>query len=102
MDPRSSRVWGYQLTFGSSTLLALTPSQNAVNFIRFDVDAGVEVASPYVPAYRADHTYQFVIDTGLVNPLQLHFGTGNGIFADNSGSHSIEITQLSVPDAGAA
>jgi hypothetical protein len=92
----------YQLTFGTTTLVALHPAQNAVNFIRYDLDANVEVTPAYVPAYQASHEYRFVLDTGTASPLNLHFGTANGFFADNSGSHTIEITQLTaVPDGGA-
>jgi hypothetical protein len=88
----------YQVNFASTPLVPLDPTRNATNFIVFDVDAGTEVAPGYVPTYRGDHTYAFIVNTALVNPSTLHFGTSNGVFFDNTGSYSIEITQLQAPE----
>lgn len=80
----------YQLTFGTVPLVAVTPSQNAANFI---------VGS--VPAYDPAHNYSFVLNTGLVAPGALHFGVGDGNFGDNSGAYRVTITQLqAVPEPG--
>lgn len=92
----------YQLAIDDVALVALNPSKDAKYFIVYDIDAGSEVlARPYVPAFRADHTYEFIVDLALIGvglPSTLHFGTSNGIFSDNSGAHRIEVTQLVVPE----
>lgn len=89
----------YQLTFGTTTLVGLDPAQDAVNSIVYDLDAGTAVTPPYVPAYEADDTYHFVLDTGSVSPVALHFGVSDGDFADNGGAYNISVTQLSaVPE----
>lgn len=85
----------YQLTYDASHLLG-GPAFIAKNSIVFDVDAGVNATSPYVPAYREDHTYTFVVNTGLVGSSVLHFGVSDGIFSDNTGAYNIEVTQLEV------
>jgi len=72
----------YQLTFGTSTLVPFNPAQNAVNFI-----VGGR------PAYRADHTYSFLLNTGTAIPSILHFGVGDGQFNDNGGSFRITVSQ---------
>jgi len=87
----------YQVAFDESHIVTppRTPEAFAVrNFIVFDVDAGTDVTPTYVPAYRADHIYTFVIDTGLETPSVLHFGVVDGNFNDNSGAFNIDVTQL--------
>ncbi len=96
----------YQLAFDVVPLVGqlgdpTDPALNARNHIVYDVDADVEVAPVYVPAYNAGHEYNFVLDTGSVNPTNLHFGISNGNFGDNSGAYTIEIEQL-IPSPGAA
>ena len=87
--------WYYQLTFGIQTLIALDVSRIATNFIYYDINKGTEVLSrPYVPSYRTDHTYSFIVNTGLTTPGRLHFGVSDGGFGDNSGAYQIQITQL--------
>jgi hypothetical protein len=87
--------WYYQLTFGIQTLVALDVSRIATNFIYYDIATGAEVTSrPYVPAYRTDHMYSFIVNTGLTTPGKLHFGVSDGAFGDNSGAYQIQITQL--------
>lgn len=86
----------YQLAFDSLPLVPLNPARDAKHYIVFDVDANVAVTPTYVPAYRADHTYSFIVNTGLVAPSTLHFGTSNGVFTDNTGSHTVQVTQLQV------
>jgi hypothetical protein len=89
----------YQIAFDTTTLNPLTPSRDAKHHIRYDVDAGTEVAPTYVPGYRADHTYTVVLDTGTATLSNLHFGVSNGIFTDNSGQYNLELTQLTaVPE----
>jgi hypothetical protein len=59
------------------------------------------VTAPYVPAYEADNTYSFIIDTGAVSLTNLHFGVGDGNFGDNSGAYQIAVTQLAaIPEPG--
>ena len=73
----------YQLTFGTSTLVGLNPSQDAYHFI----PAGV-------PVFNSDHVYSFILNTGAVSPTQLHFGVSDGNFGDNGGAFTIQLTQL--------
>lgn len=77
----------YQLTFALAPLVGFDPAQDAVNFI----PAGL-------PAYSPSHTYTFLLDTGATVPTQLHFGVGDGDFADNGGAYTI--TVAGVPEAG--
>ena len=88
----------YQVAFDSTALVAFNPARDAKNFIVFDVDANMAVTPAYVPAYRADHTYTFIVNTGLVGPSTLHFGTSNGNFGDNTGAYQIDVTQLQAPE----
>ncbi len=75
----------YQLTFGTTTLVAFDPAQDAKNFLVGGL-----------PAYEASHVYSFELNTGLSSPGQLHFGVGDGDFSDNSGFYTI--TVMSVPE----
>jgi len=85
----------YQLDFDTQTLLAYNPSRVAKNFIVYDIDMDKEItATTYLPTYRSDHIYNFVIDTGISIPTNLHFGVSDGYFGDNGGSYSISISQL--------
>jgi hypothetical protein len=88
----------YQLTARPDTLLGLQPEWEIKYAIVFDIDADLEVASrPYVPAYRDDHVYRFVIDLalwGVTSPTAIHFGISDGNFADNSGGFRIQLGQL--------
>jgi hypothetical protein len=84
----------YQLTFGTTTLVGLDPAQDIKNDIVYDLIAGTAVTAPYVPAYEADNTYSFIIDTGAASLTNLHFGVGDGNFSDNSGAYQIAVTQL--------
>lgn len=77
----------YQLTFSSSPLVGYAPAQDAVNFI-----VGIQ------PSYDPSHIYSFDLNTGAVTPTQLHFGVSDGIFSDNSGAYTIEIS-AAVPEA---
>jgi hypothetical protein len=75
----------YQLTFGTTTLVGFNPSQDIKNFL----------VGP-LPVYNPDHLYTFDINTGASTPTALHFGVGDGDFADNSGAFRITVT--SVPE----
>ena len=88
----------YQVAFDSAPLVPFNPVRDAKRFIVFDVDANLEVTPTYLPAYRPDHTYTFIVDTGLVALSTLHFGTSNGNFGDNSGGYRIEVSQLQAPE----
>lgn len=70
----------YQLTFGTSPLVAFNPSLNAVNF----VVGGL-------PAYQASHIYDFFLNTGSAVPTALNFGVGDGQFGDNGGSFLVSV-----------
>lgn len=76
----------YQLTFGTSPLVAFNPAQNAVNFLVGGI-----------PAYNPNHIYTFQLNTGVNVPTVLHFGVGDGIFSDNGGSFRITVSQA-VPE----
>ena len=76
----------YQLTFGTTTLVPLNPAQNAVNFL----------VGP-LPAFSPTNTYQFLLNTGTSTPSILHFGVGDGQFADNSGAYTITVTAVPEP-----
>lgn len=92
----------YQLVINASPLVLTDTTRNARNLIVYDIDADTEVAQPYVPAYQPSHEYNFVIDVSLFGPPSsiLHFGNNDGLFSDNSGSFSIEVTQLQImPEA---
>lgn len=97
-----------QLAVDSANLVATEPQADAVNFIAYDVDANTEVRSlPYVPLYRANNTYQIIIDTTLLPShgsvaAALRFGVSDTNFADNSGSYSITVTQLNLQSSGTA
>lgn len=88
----------YQLTFGTKTLLPLTPSQDATNYIVYDLDAGKAVTPPYTPAYESSHTYDLVLNTNSLSLVNLHFGVSDGQFNDNGGAYTIAVTQLVVPE----
>ena len=91
----------YQVAFDSNPLVPFNPVRDAKNFIVYDVDAGLAVAPAYLPAYRGDHTYTFIVNTGLVAPSTLHFGTSNGNFGDNTGGYRVAVTQLQAPEPAA-
>jgi hypothetical protein len=73
----------YQMTFGTTTLVAFDPAQDIKNFL----------VGP-LPAFASGHTYTFDINTGVSVPTALHFGVSDGDFADNSGAYTIRITQV--------
>jgi hypothetical protein len=54
----------YQLEITKGSSVSDNPADDAVNQIVYDVDAGIATGSPYLPAYRSDHTYSFIIDAG--------------------------------------
>jgi streptogramin lyase len=82
--PRNGHDGGYyQLAFGTSPLTAFSLGSNARNFL-------VGALPPYSPA----HEYPFIVDTRLVNPGQLHSGVSDGGYNDNTGAHTITVTQL--------
>ena len=76
----------YQLTFGTDTLIPLSPAQKATNFI----EGGL-------PAYQDSHIYSFVLDTGALTPTRLHFGFGDGLFTDNSGGYTVSVASVPEP-----
>ncbi|HEX6432069.1 MAG TPA: T9SS type A sorting domain-containing protein, partial [Niastella sp.] len=71
----------------------------AYRHIVYDVDAGTAVTPPYVPPFRADNTYTFIINMNTLVPAPagpsiLRFGVSDGVVIDNSGAYTIQITQL--------
>ena len=85
----------YQVNVDRTTLVPFDAGRNATNFVMFDVDANLAVdPGTHLPAFRADHTYTFIVNTGLVAPSTLHFGVADGNFSDNSGAYRVAVTQL--------
>ena len=92
----------YQMTFGTGTLTAYDPAADIKNFIVYDMISGKQVTPAYVPAYETDNTYSFIIDTGAVSLMNLHFGVSDGQYGDNTGAYQIAVTQLdAIPEPGA-
>lgn len=77
----------YQLSFGTSPLVAYDPDQNADNFL---IGA--------LPDYNPTHEYSFILDTGVNSPEFLHFGVSDGQFQDNAGAYQITVSQVGVPE----
>jgi hypothetical protein len=73
----------YQLAFDTSPLTLFAANRDIRGFL---------VGS--LPAYRADHNYTFIFNTGLASPGSLHFGVSDGGFSDNTGAYTLKLTQL--------
>jgi hypothetical protein len=78
----------------------------AYRHIVYDVDAATIVTRPDTPAYRADHTYTFIIDmTTLAGKPTvasiLRFGVDDTNYDDNGGAYTVQVTQLCCPSGGA-
>jgi len=107
--PANGGLFGpyYQLAVDTQpiqgNILSPTPSsQLATSKIFYDIDANLEVAGrPYVPQYRADHTYSVVVDVGS-NPNNLYFTVADGNYADDTGAYQIQVTQLSAATSSSA
>jgi len=48
--------------------VVLNNNDDAFRHIVYDVDANTAVTPSYLPAYRADNTYTFIIDMGSLVP----------------------------------
>ncbi len=89
----------YQLRYDDAPMTPFDATKDAKYSLVYDIDAGLAVTPPYVPAYRPDHVYSFILDTGNAAATTLWFGVSNGNFMDNGGSYTVEITQLAaVPE----
>ena len=89
----------WELAVDSAPLISPTqPQYDARYVIIFDVVAHQQVAAPYLPVYRSDHIYDFVISAerlasgGLPGPI--HFGVCDQVFSDNSGAYTVVVQQL--------
>lgn len=72
-------------------------NDDASRHIVYDILGNTAVGSaPYFPAYQANHTYSFILDSAaLTGPAtQLRFGVDDGQYGDNGGSFNITVTQL--------
>ena len=47
-----------------------------------------------LPAYNPAHDYTFILETRLASPGRLHFGVSDGGYNDNTGAHTLTVTQL--------
>ena len=86
-------------TIGPSVFAAPINPNTAYRHIVYDADAGTAVTPPYVPPFRTDNTYTFVINMNTLVPTPagpsiLRFGVNDGVVVDNSGAYTIQITQL--------
>jgi hypothetical protein len=91
----------YQLEITKGSTVALNPADDAVNHIVYDVDAQTATTTPYLPAFRSDHTYSFIVDTNSIAGASLstlRFGVDDGIYADNSGAYDIQVTAVPTPN----
>ncbi len=85
----------YQLVTTTTGSVSLNTPDNAYQHIVYDVDAGIEVSPPYVPAYQSGHTYSFIINMNSIGgTANLRVGVNDGQFDDNGGSYEVELTQL--------
>ena len=93
---------------GGGYITGVTPyAQLAKNLLVFDIDGQSQVTPVYVPPYRADNTYRFVIDLSLTAgwsgvPSVIHFGVADGVFADNVGNYNVSVYQLAEAPPGDA
>lgn len=76
----------YALGFGTSPLLAFTPTNNIQNFL----------VGP-VPAFAASSIYTFDVNTGTAVPSTLYFGVTDGAYGDNGGGYRVTISQVPEP-----
>jgi hypothetical protein len=86
-------------TIGASVFEAPVNPNTAYRHIVYDVDASIEVTPPYVPPFRTDNTYTFIINMNTLVPAPvgrsvLRFGVNDGVVADNSGAYTVQVTQL--------
>jgi hypothetical protein len=86
-------------TIGASVFSGVLNPNDAYRHIVYDVNAGTEVTPPYVPPFRADNTYTFIININTLVPAPtgtsvLRFGVDDGFVIDNSGAYTVQITQL--------
>lgn len=86
-------------TIGASVFSGVLNPNDAYRHIVYDVDAGTAVTPPYVPPFRADNTYTFIINMNTLVPAPsgqsiLRFGVDDGFVIDNSGAYTVQITQL--------
>lgn len=87
------------ITIGASVFSGGLNPNDAYRHIVYDVDAGTDVTLPYVPSFRADNTYTFIINMNTLVPAPagpsiLRFGVDDGVVIDNSGAYTVHITQL--------
>lgn len=86
-------------TIGPSVFAAPVNPNTAYRHIVYDADAGTAVTPPYVPPFRADNTYTFIINMNTLDPAPagpsiIRFGVSDGVVADNSGAYTVQVTQL--------
>ena len=86
-------------TIGESVFEAPVNINTTYRHIVYDIDAKTAVTPPYVPPYRTDNTYTFIINMNTLAPAPaepsiLRFGVNDGVVIDNSGAYTIQITQL--------
>jgi hypothetical protein len=89
----------YQLAVTVEGSVKNNSDDAAYRHIVYDVSAGTAVTPPYTPAYRDDHTYEFIVDLSslvpaVAEPSAIRFGVIDEWHGDNSGSYTVQITQL--------
>ncbi|OQP59410.1 hypothetical protein A3860_37775 [Niastella vici] len=86
-------------TTGASVFEFPVNPNTAYRHIVYDVDAGLAVMPPYVPPFRSDSTYTFIINMNTLAPAPsgpaiLRLGVSDGFTIDNSGAYTVKVTQL--------
>lgn len=89
----------FQLVTTTSESVLEPPFNTAYRHIVYDVDAGAAVTPPYVPPFRSDYSYTFIINMNTLEsapagPSILRFGVSDGFTIDNSGAYTVQVTQL--------
>jgi hypothetical protein len=95
--PLSEESPYYELDITQGASLAYNSADAAPNLIVYDGATSSAVSPVYVPAYQASDSYTFAINTALISGgggNHLYFGVNDGVYADNSGSFNVTVTQL--------
>jgi PEP-CTERM motif len=95
----------YHLGFNTTGVALTSPATQSIEQSIAFIEGVGAVGPGTIPAYAANNTYNFVIDSGALSK-KLTFGVLDGVFSDNGGQYNIQIWQLrkgaagAVPEAG--
>lgn len=65
-------------------------NNNIQNWMTF-IEGSGNVSAGAIPAYRADHTYHFVLDLPNQTAGPLFFGVSDGAYNDNGGQYTVQV-----------